>query len=96
MTGDAGARSRVHLWGRNHVVSRQVFKHPGYNGFTINNDILLVKLASPAQINMRTSPVCVAETADNFPGGTRCVTSGWGLTRHNGESTCAGWPIRGR
>lgn len=66
-----------------------MFKHPRYNGYTINNDILLIKLASPAQMNMRVSPVCVAETGDNFPGGMKCVTSGWGLTRYNGEVTCS-------
>uniref|UniRef100_A0A8C6U3R7 chymotrypsin n=1 Tax=Neogobius melanostomus TaxID=47308 RepID=A0A8C6U3R7_9GOBI len=63
----------------------KVFKHPSYNGYTINNDITLIKLASPAQLNMRVSPVCLAETGDNFPGGMRCVTSGWGLTRYNGK-----------
>lgn len=68
------------------LVSCQVFKHPRYNGYTINNDILLIKLATPAQMNMRVSPVCVAETGDNFAGGMKCVTSGWGLTRHNGEA----------
>lgn len=63
-----------------------MFKHPRYNSYSINNDITLIKLASPAQMNMRVSPVCVAETGDNFPGGMKCVTSGWGLTRYNGES----------
>ncbi|KAG7282479.1 hypothetical protein CRUP_000475 [Coryphaenoides rupestris] len=63
----------------------QVFKHPRYNGFTINNDILLVKLASPATIGMRVSSVCLAETGDNFEGGMKCVTTGWGLTRYNGR-----------
>lgn len=63
----------------------QVFKHPYYNGYTINNDITLIKLASPAQLSSRVSPVCVAETGDNFPGGMNCVTSGWGLTRYNGK-----------
>ncbi|KAM7424811.1 hypothetical protein PAMA_000936 [Pampus argenteus] len=67
----------------------KVFKHPRYNGYTINNDILLIKLASPAQMNMRVSPVCVAETEDNFPGGMKCVTSGWGLTRYNAPDTPA-------
>ncbi|XP_034535551.1 chymotrypsin A-like [Notolabrus celidotus] len=67
----------------------KVFKHPRYNGYTINNDILLIKLASPAQLNMRVSPVCIAETSDNFEGGMRCVTSGWGLTRHNAPDTPA-------
>ncbi|KAG1943107.1 chymotrypsin-like protease CTRL-1 [Pimephales promelas] len=64
-----------------------VFKHPNYNSFTINNDILLIKLASPAQINTHVSPVCLAETTDDFPGGMKCVTSGWGLTRYNAADT---------
>ncbi|XP_044059248.1 chymotrypsin A-like isoform X2 [Siniperca chuatsi] len=67
----------------------KVFKHPRYNGYTINNDILLIKLASPAQMNMRVSPVCVSETSDDFSGGLKCVTSGWGLTRYNAPDTPA-------
>ncbi|XP_062405146.1 chymotrypsin A-like [Sardina pilchardus] len=66
----------------------KVFKHPRYNGFTINNDILLIKLASPAQTGLRVSPVCMAETSDNFDG-MKCVTSGWGLTRHDAPDTPA-------
>ncbi|PWA25523.1 hypothetical protein CCH79_00021002, partial [Gambusia affinis] len=61
----------------------KVFRHPQYNSYTINNDITLIKLSSPAQLNMRVSPVCLAESSDNFPGGMMCVTSGWGLTRYN-------------
>jgi len=67
----------------------KVFKHPRYNQWTINNDILLIKLASPAELGMRVSPVCVAETSDIFSGGMKCVTSGWGLTRHNAPDTPA-------
>lgn len=69
------------------IICPQVFKHPQYNGYTINNDILLIKLAKPAQLSVRVSPVCVAETTDDFPGGMRCVTSGWGLTRYNGKGS---------
>ncbi|MBW3935407.1 serine protease, partial [Neisseria meningitidis] len=65
----------------------KVFKNPRFNGFTISHDILLIKLASPAQLNMRVSPVCLAETGDDFPGGTKCVTTGWGLTRYNAPDT---------
>ncbi|XP_067105520.1 chymotrypsin A-like [Osmerus mordax] len=71
------------------IRTMKVFKHPKYNGFTINNDITLIKLASPAQMGLRVSPVCVAETGDNFPGGMKCVTSGWGLTRCNAPDTPA-------
>ncbi|XP_077462149.1 chymotrypsin A-like [Stigmatopora argus] len=67
----------------------KVFKHPRYNGFTTNNDILLIKLATPVQMNMRVSPVCLAESSDNFAAGTRCVTTGWGLTRHDAPDTPA-------
>lgn len=63
----------------------QVIQHPNYNSYTINNDITLIKLATPAQLNNRVSPVCLAATNDNFPGGMKCVTSGWGLTRYNGN-----------
>lgn len=68
-----------------YLLPKQSIKHPNYNSFTINNDILLIKLATPAKINTHVSPVCLAETNDNFPGGMKCVTSGWGLTRYNGE-----------
>uniref|UniRef100_A0A673M6K2 chymotrypsin n=1 Tax=Sinocyclocheilus rhinocerous TaxID=307959 RepID=A0A673M6K2_9TELE len=67
----------------------KIFKHPNYNSFTINNDILLIKLATPAQLNTHVSPVCLAETSDNFPGGMKCVTSGRGLTKYNAPDTPA-------
>lgn len=63
----------------------QSIRHPSYNSFTINNDVAVIKLATPAQLNNRVSPVCLAETSDNFPGGSKCVTTGWGLTRYNGN-----------
>lgn len=63
----------------------QSIRHPNYNSYTINNDVAVIKLASPAQLNTRVSPVCLAETSDNFAGGMKCVTSGWGLTRYNGN-----------
>ncbi|XP_062287347.1 chymotrypsin B-like [Scomber scombrus] len=67
-------------------VSR-VFRHPNYNTPRFNNDITLLKLSSPAQIERHVSSVCVAETADNFAPGTSCITTGWGLTRGNARQT---------
>ncbi|KAK7944312.1 hypothetical protein WMY93_000040 [Mugilogobius chulae] len=67
----------------------QLFKHPQFNTYTMNNDILLIKLASPAQLNARVSSVCVAETGDNFPAGMKCVTSGWGRTYYNAPDGAA-------
>uniref|UniRef100_A0A8C1QR63 chymotrypsin n=1 Tax=Cyprinus carpio TaxID=7962 RepID=A0A8C1QR63_CYPCA len=63
--------------------------HPYYNSYTFDNDILLIKLATPAKLNTHVSPVCLPETFDDFPGGMKCVTSGWGLTRHDAPDTPA-------
>uniref|UniRef100_W5MNC6 chymotrypsin n=2 Tax=Lepisosteus oculatus TaxID=7918 RepID=W5MNC6_LEPOC len=67
----------------------QVFKNPKYNPFTINNDITLIRLATSARLGVRVSPVCVSEASDDFPGGMMCVTTGWGLTKHNAADTPA-------
>lgn len=66
--------------------SRQVFTHPSWNPSTINNDISLIKLATPASLGTNVSPVCLAGSSDNYPAGMTCVTSGWGLLRYNGET----------
>ncbi|KAK5873463.1 hypothetical protein PBY51_018500 [Eleginops maclovinus] len=60
---------------------------PPGNPSTINNDISLIKLATPARLGTNVSPVCLAESSDNFSAGTTCVTSGWGLTRYNAATT---------
>ncbi|XP_029464717.1 chymotrypsinogen B-like [Rhinatrema bivittatum] len=54
----------------------EVFIHPEWNELG-STDVALVKLASPIQFNDRVSPVCLA-TVDNFPEGTKLVTTGWG------------------
>lgn len=52
---------------------------------TIHDDITLIKLATPAQLSDRVSPVCLPKATDEFSGGTTCVTTGWGLTDPNGN-----------
>lgn len=71
----------------------QVFTHPQWNSYTINNDIALIKLATPARLGTNVSPVCLAESSDVFAAGRTCVTSGWGLTRYNGETRSTQVPL---
>uniref|UniRef100_A0A8C2SW66 chymotrypsin n=1 Tax=Coturnix japonica TaxID=93934 RepID=A0A8C2SW66_COTJA len=67
----------------------QVFKNPKYSALTIRNDITLIKLATPAQLNARVAPVCLPQATDDFPGGMTCVTTGWGLLNSKDENTPA-------
>ncbi|NXJ08803.1 CTRL protease, partial [Odontophorus gujanensis] len=54
--------------------------HPSWNAYTLNNDITLLKLSSPAQLNSRVSPVCLASSNLALSSNTQCVTTGWGRT----------------
>ncbi|KAM9182873.1 chymotrypsinogen B-like [Mergus octosetaceus] len=67
----------------------KVFCNPSYSSLTIRNDITLIKLATPAQLNARVSPVCLPQATDDFPGGLTCVTTGWGLTDASADTTPA-------
>ncbi|KAM6223166.1 chymotrypsinogen 2-like [Rhynchocyon petersi] len=65
----------------------QVFKNPKYNAFTTNNDITLLKLATPASFSDTVSAVCLPNEDDDFPAGSLCATTGWGLTKYNNAHT---------
>ncbi|NXX84355.1 CTR2 protein, partial [Urocolius indicus] len=67
----------------------KVFKNPKFSLLTIRNDITLLKLASPARLSARVSPVCLPQASDDFPGGLTCVTTGWGLTDPKASQTPA-------
>uniref|UniRef100_A0A8C2Y719 chymotrypsin n=1 Tax=Coturnix japonica TaxID=93934 RepID=A0A8C2Y719_COTJA len=57
-----------------------------HHALTIRNDITLIKLATPAQLNARVAPVCLPQATDDFPGGMTCVTTGWGLLNSKGST----------
>ncbi|KAM8946303.1 chymotrypsinogen A-like isoform 1-T1 [Pelodytes ibericus] len=65
----------------------KVFKHPKYSPFTINNDITLLKLKTPANLCSQVSPVCLADQTENYSSGRKCVTTGWGLTDSTASQT---------
>ncbi|XP_073434713.1 chymotrypsin B-like [Dendrobates tinctorius] len=64
-----------------------VFTHPNWDSNTINNDISLLKLATPVVIGNTVSPVCLANPGEVYDDGRLCVTSGWGKTKWFAFST---------
>ncbi|XP_072865533.1 putative trypsin-6 isoform X1 [Chlorocebus sabaeus] len=64
------------------INATNIIRHPKYNGNTLNNDIMLIKLSTPAIINdyVSTIPLPTAPPA----AGTECLISGWGNTLSSG------------
>ncbi|XP_035983697.1 uncharacterized protein LOC105939648 [Fundulus heteroclitus] len=60
------------------ISSSSVIRHPGYNAYTIDNDIMLIKLSKPATLNQYVQPVALPSSC--APAGTMCKVSGWGNT----------------
>jgi len=61
--------------------TEKIILHPARNPpETFNNDIALVKLASPVQLNERVNVICLPSANEVFPTGTNCLTAGWGHT----------------
>ncbi|XP_055477473.1 chymotrypsin-like protease CTRL-1 [Psammomys obesus] len=63
--------------------------HPSWNPTTMNNDVTLLKLASPARYTAQISPVCLASSNEALPDGLTCVTTGWGQISTVGNVTPA-------
>uniref|UniRef100_A0A8B9F808 Peptidase S1 domain-containing protein n=1 Tax=Amazona collaria TaxID=241587 RepID=A0A8B9F808_9PSIT len=69
-----------------HSISWQVVTNPNWNSNTLSNDIALLKLASPAKLGPRVSPVCLPPADLHLPDNLQCVTTGWGRTSINSNA----------
>ncbi|XP_044768172.1 cationic trypsin isoform X1 [Neomonachus schauinslandi] len=65
------------------INSAKVIRHPKYNEKTFDNDIMLIKLSSPATLNSRVSAVSLPKSC--AAAGTQCLISGWGNLQSVGE-----------
>ncbi|XP_053547769.1 trypsin-like [Bombina bombina] len=74
------------------INSAKVIRHSGYNSRTLDNDIMLIKLASPATINSYVNTVALPSGC--AAAGTSCLISGWGNTLSSGNLLqCLNAPI---
>ncbi|NXO47620.1 TRY1 protein, partial [Aramus guarauna] len=60
------------------IQSSKVLRHPGFNSASLDNDIMLIKLAKPAQLNQAVQTVPLPTSSVTT--GTECLISGWGNT----------------
>nr|XP_040021283.1 trypsin-2-like [Gasterosteus aculeatus aculeatus] len=60
------------------IAASRVIEHPSYDRFTLENDIMLVKLSEPAVLSEHVAPVALPTGC--APAGTMCTVSGWGNT----------------
>ncbi|XP_048086126.1 trypsin-2-like [Alosa alosa] len=60
------------------ISAELVIRHPDYDRYNINNDIMLVKLKEPAVLNEFVQTMALPTSC--APAGTQCHVSGWGST----------------
>ncbi|XP_053547749.1 trypsin-like [Bombina bombina] len=66
------------------INSAKVIRHASYNSRTLDNDIMLIKLASAATLNSYVKAVALPSGC--AAAGTSCLISGWGNTLSSGTN----------
>uniref|UniRef100_A0A8D0GC19 Peptidase S1 domain-containing protein n=1 Tax=Sphenodon punctatus TaxID=8508 RepID=A0A8D0GC19_SPHPU len=66
------------------ISSSKVIRHQSYSSQSLDNDIMLIKLANPATLNSYVRTVSLPSSCAST--GTQCLISGWGNTLSNGVS----------
>uniref|UniRef100_A0A668S3L2 trypsin n=1 Tax=Oreochromis aureus TaxID=47969 RepID=A0A668S3L2_OREAU len=66
------------------ISSSRVIRHQSYNSYTLDNDIMLIKLSQPATLNSYVKTVSLPSGCAGA--GTSCLISGWGNTSTSGSN----------
>ncbi|XP_069796159.1 trypsin-like [Narcine bancroftii] len=66
------------------IDSEKVIRHPRYNYYTLDNDIMLIKLSKPASLNRNV--MAIPLPVDCAYEGEMCLISGWGETKDSAIS----------
>ncbi|XP_069057971.1 anionic trypsin-2-like [Pleurodeles waltl] len=66
------------------INSAKVIRHPRYNSWTFDNDIMLIKLSSPATFSACIKSIPLPTRC--APAGNDCLISGWGNTLSSGSN----------
>merc|ERR1712142_1165547 len=66
------------------VVLSKIIQHEDYNGFTISNDIALLKFSSPLTFTDAVQPIALPQEGHAASGD--CIVSGWGTISEGGST----------
>ncbi|XP_053306178.1 trypsin-like [Spea bombifrons] len=66
------------------IKSEKVIRHPRYNSYLLDNDIMLIRLAEPVKLNSRVQQIRLPTSCASA--GTQCLISGWGNTLSYGSN----------
>jgi secreted trypsin-like serine protease len=65
---------------------QRLFMHPQYDPYELMNDVALIKVSTPIQINLDVAPICAPDSSNDYVNYfTQC--SGWG-TLSSGGACC--------
>ena len=59
--------------------------HEHYDDWTINNDICLLELATPATMGPHVAAISLPSPNEDYSEGTMCTVTGWGTTSEGGN-----------
>merc|ERR1712012_810155 len=76
----------TNVFGGQNVKIAKVINHPGYNAVTKDNDISILKLSEPLNLNDKAKAVCLPSENFDPADGAKCFTSGWGALSYGGQS----------
>ncbi|XP_046300171.1 transmembrane protease serine 9 [Marmota monax] len=63
----------------------RIYKHPFYNRYTLDYDVVLLELAGPVRRSRLVQPICLPEPTPRPSEGMHCVITGWGSVREGGS-----------
>lgn len=61
-----------------------IYIHPNYNRMSLENDIALLEVDTPFDLNQWGAPSCLSSTQFSSANKTQCIVIGWGDTREGG------------
>uniref|UniRef100_A0A8C3XKD6 Peptidase S1 domain-containing protein n=1 Tax=Chelydra serpentina TaxID=8475 RepID=A0A8C3XKD6_CHESE len=62
----------------------RIYKHPFYNVYTLDYDVVLLELATAVRFTSAIKPICLPDNSHVFREGARCFITGWGAAKEGG------------